>query len=153
DLEENKKWLKEIEEEATALRETIAKLEDEMGIVPEASGSEDSNKSRDEVDARSIYVGNVNYSCKPEDVVQHFKTCGTVNRVTILTDDGGYSKGYAYLEFLEHNAVEKALELNGSEFHGRQLMVNKKRTNIPGISHFHVQPWIPPYPYDKHCYG
>ncbi len=35
----------------------------------------------------------VDYSCTPEEVQQHFQSCGTVNRVTILTDKFGQPKG------------------------------------------------------------
>ncbi|KAL5992524.1 Polyadenylate-binding protein 1 [Asimina triloba] len=65
----------------------------------------------------------VDYACTPEEVQQHFQSCGTVNRVTILTDKFGQPKGYAYVEFLEMEAVQEALVLNESELHGRQLKV------------------------------
>lgn len=65
----------------------------------------------------------VDYSCTPEEVQQHFQSCGTVNRVTIRTDKFGQPKGYAYVEFLETEAVQEALLLNESELHGRQLKV------------------------------
>lgn len=65
----------------------------------------------------------VDYACTPEEVQQHFQTCGTVNRVTILTDKFGQPKGFAYVEFLEVEAVQEALSLNESELHGRQLKV------------------------------
>lgn len=55
---------------------------------------------------------------------QHFQSCGTVNRVTILTDKFGQPKGFAYVEFLETEAVQEALVLNESELHGRQLKVS-----------------------------
>ncbi|GAB2295880.1 Polyadenylate-binding protein 1 [Dionaea muscipula] len=80
-----------------------------------------------EVDSRSIYVGNVDYGCAPEEVQAHFQSCGTVNRVTILTDKYGQPKGFAYVEFLEIEAVQNALLLNESELHGRQLKVSAKR--------------------------
>lgn len=65
----------------------------------------------------------VDYACTPEEVQQHFQSCGTVNRVTILTDKFGQPKGFAYVEFLEIDAVQEALQLNESELHGRQLKV------------------------------
>lgn len=65
----------------------------------------------------------MDYSCTPEEVQQHFQSCGTVNRVTIRTDKYGQPKGYAYVEFLEAEAVQEALVLNESELHGRQLKV------------------------------
>lgn len=65
----------------------------------------------------------VDYACTPEEVQQHFQSCGTVNRVTILTDKFGQPKGFAYVEFVETEAVQEALLLNESELHGRQLKV------------------------------
>lgn len=65
----------------------------------------------------------VDYACTPEEVQQHFQSCGTVNRVTILTDKFGHPKGFAYVEFVEAEAVQEALLLNETELHGRQLKV------------------------------
>ncbi|KAK4572453.1 hypothetical protein ACB098_12G103700 [Castanea mollissima] len=136
DLEDMKKRLKEIEEEAGALREMQAKVEKEMGAVQDSSGSSATQAEKEEVDARSIYVGNVDYACTPEEVQQHFQSCGTVNRVTILTDKFGQPKGFAYVEFVEIDAVQNALLLNESELHGRQLKVSAKRTNVPGMKQY-----------------
>ena len=71
----------------------------------------------------SYYQFQVDYACTPEEVQQHFQSCGTVNRVTILTDKFGQPKGFAYVEFVEVDAVQNALLLNESELHGRQLKV------------------------------
>jgi len=52
-------------------------------------------ENKEEVDARSIYVGNVDYSCTPEEIQAHFKDCGTINRVTIPVDKYSQQpKGY-----------------------------------------------------------
>ena len=48
--------------------------------------------SKEEADNRSVYVGQVDYSATPEELQVHFKDCGTVNRVTILTDKMGNAK-------------------------------------------------------------
>ncbi|KAK9121052.1 hypothetical protein Syun_018669 [Stephania yunnanensis] len=165
-LEEMKKRLKEIEEEAGALREMQAKVEKEMGAVQDPSGAGPTQAEKEEVDARSIYVGNVDYACTPEEVQQHFQSCGTVNRVTILTDKFGQPKGFAYVEFVEIDAVQNALLLNESELHGRQLKVSAKRTNVPGMKQYRGRrpnpylgfrgrrpfmpaPFFPPYGYGK----
>ncbi|KAG4910917.1 hypothetical protein JHK87_057033 [Glycine soja] len=163
ELEDMKKRLKEIEEEASALREMQAKVEKEMGAVQDSSGTSATQVEKEEVDARSIYVGNVrvDYACTPEEVQQHFQSCGTVNRVTILTDKFGQPKGFAYVEFVEIDAVQNALLLNESELHGRQLKVSAKRTNVPGMKQyfgrrpagfrsrrpFMPAPFFPPYGY------
>ncbi|KAG4908278.1 hypothetical protein JHK82_056924 [Glycine max] len=175
ELEDMKKRLKEIEEEASALREMQAKVEKEMGAVQDSSGTSATQVEKEEVDARSIYVvflklavlcyyselTTVDYACTPEEVQQHFQSCGTVNRVTILTDKFGQPKGFAYVEFVEIDAVQNALLLNESELHGRQLKVSAKRTNVPGMKQyfgrrpagfrsrrpFMPAPFFPPYGY------
>jgi polyadenylate-binding protein 2 len=40
---------------------------------------------------------------------------------------------YAYIEFADAEAVEKAIKLNNSLFRGRQISVEKKRKNTPGL--------------------
>ncbi|KAJ6737226.1 EUKARYOTIC TRANSLATION INITIATION FACTOR 4B/4H [Salix viminalis] len=107
----------------------------------------------------------VDYACTPEEVQQHFQSCGTVNRVTILTDKFGQPKGFAYVEFLEVEAVQEALVLNESELHGRQLKVSPKRTNVPGMKQYRPsrfnpymgyrfrRPYVPPYFYSPYGYG
>ncbi|KAF2283991.1 hypothetical protein GH714_017835 [Hevea brasiliensis] len=121
--------------------------------------------NREEADSRSVFVGNVDYACTPEEVQQHFQSCGTVNRVTILTDKYGQPKGFAYVEFLEVEAVQEALLLNESELHGRQLKVLPKRTNVPGMKQYRPRrfnpymghrfrrPYVPPYFYSPYGYG
>ncbi|KAL7001892.1 Polyadenylate-binding protein 3 [Sarracenia purpurea var. burkii] len=136
ELDDMKKRLKEMEDEAAALREMQAKVEKEMGAVQDPAAAAASQANKEEVDSRSVFVGNVDYSCTPEEVQQHFQSCGTVNRVTIRTNKFGQPKGYAYVEFLEPEAVQEALLLNESELHGRQLKVSAKRTNIPGMKQF-----------------
>uniref|UniRef100_A0A0E0L9E7 RRM domain-containing protein n=1 Tax=Oryza punctata TaxID=4537 RepID=A0A0E0L9E7_ORYPU len=176
ELDEMKRRLKEMEEEANALREMQTKVAKEMqGLDPNASSSE----SKEEMDARSVYVGNVDYACTPEEVQQHFNSCGTVNRVTILTDKFGQPKGFAYVEFLEVEAVQEAVKLNESELHGRQIkppiwhtdspstsiysnQVAPKRTNVPGMKqprggrgfggHPYMRPYGAPF-YNPYGYG
>ncbi|XP_008786202.1 polyadenylate-binding protein 2-like isoform X1 [Phoenix dactylifera] len=164
-IEEMKKRMKEIEEETGALREMQAKVEKEMGAVQDSSGAAATQVEKEEVDSRSIYVGNVDYACTPEEVQQHFQSCGTVNRVTILTDKFGQPKGYAYVEFVEVDAVQNALLLNESELHGRQLKVCAKRTNVPGMKQYRGRrpnpytafrprrPYMPPPFYSPYGYG
>ncbi|CAN8253414.1 unnamed protein product [Cochlearia groenlandica] len=158
DLEDMKKRIKEIEEEAAALREMQAKAEKEMGSAQDGS-SDISSAEKEEVDSRSIYVGNVDYACTPEELQQHFQSCGTVNRVTILTDKFGQPKGFAYVEFVEVEAVQNSLILNESELHGRQIKVSAKRTNVPGMKLFRgrrpfrpMRGFMPPY-YPPFAYG
>ncbi|KAK8492395.1 hypothetical protein V6N11_037010 [Hibiscus sabdariffa] len=143
-----KRRLKEMEDEAAAHREMQAKVEKEMGSVQDPAAAATSQANREEVDSISIFVGN---------------SCGTVNRVTIRSDKYGQPKGYAYVEFLEAEAVQEALLLNESELRGWQLMVTAKRTNIPGMKPYHPRrsnpfmqprdPYMAPYFFFPYGYG
>merc|ERR1719159_1697113 len=89
---------------------------------------------KEDVDKRSVYVGNVDYGSTPEELQEHFKSCGAINRITILVDKfSGSPKGFAYIEFSDEQGVQNSLLLNDSLFRGRQLKVVQKRTNIPGM--------------------
>ncbi|TIA70741.1 hypothetical protein E3P92_02674 [Wallemia ichthyophaga] len=107
---------------------------------PFGAGDEDMQESAEDVDGRSVYVGNlplsqVDYSATPEDLQKHFAACGTINRVTILCDKfSGHPKGYAYIEFAEPALVENASALNESLFKGRLIKVVAKRKNVPAFA-------------------
>ncbi|CAL5322876.1 unnamed protein product [Camellia sinensis] len=136
DLEDMKKALKEIEEEAGALREMQSKVEKEMGtvqvrIMAYRSASMAYRRGGNIcADALAKLGANqpaelliVNDSPSEirrlcEEVQQHFQSCGTINRVTILTDKFGQPEGFAYVEFVEIEAFQNALLLNESELHG-----------------------------------
>lgn len=82
-----KRRVAEMEEEAAKLREMQASLDNQAEGVQE---------SKTDVDSRSIFVGNVDYSASPEEIQAHFQSCGSINRVTILLDKfTGQPKGYA----------------------------------------------------------
>ena len=40
----------------------------------------------DEIDKRSIFVKNVDYVSTKDEIIEHFKSCGKINRVTIIFD-------------------------------------------------------------------
>ncbi|KND88861.1 Polyadenylate-binding protein 2 [Tolypocladium ophioglossoides CBS 100239] len=128
------------EEEITAMKRRVAEMEEEAKKLREMQAtleqqSADLADDKESIDARSIFVGNVDYSASPEEIQAHFQSCGSINRVTILLDKfTGQPKGYAYVEFTEPSLVAQALVLNESVFKGRNIKVTPKRTNIPGMS-------------------
>mmetsp|Transcript_22449 Transcript_22449/g.39778 ORF Transcript_22449/g.39778 Transcript_22449/m.39778 type:complete len:202 (+) Transcript_22449:403-1008(+) len=100
----------------------------------ERSAGDDQQVAEEENDAdkRQIFVGNLDNSVTLEELNDFFKSCGTVNRITILCDKfTGAPKGFAYMEFAEEEAVEVALGLNETEFKGKPIKVTRKRKNVP----------------------
>uniref|UniRef100_A0A7S4NJG0 RRM domain-containing protein n=1 Tax=Paramoeba aestuarina TaxID=180227 RepID=A0A7S4NJG0_9EUKA len=124
EIAEMKRKVKEMQEEAERI-EKMHRQAEEVAGTPVSSATSD---------ARSIYVGNVDYGATAEELQAHFQGCGTMERVTIMTDKfTGHPKGFAYMEFTEEESVQNALALNESLFRGRQLKVNAKRTNQPAF--------------------
>ena len=127
-----------MEEEAEKLKELQNEVEKQMNMSPLPGNAGPvimSIEEKMEADARSIYVGNVDYGATAEELEAHFHGCGSVNRVTILCDKfSGHPKGFAYIEFSDKESVRTSLALDESLFRGRQIKVIPKRTNRPGIS-------------------
>ncbi|EPY87633.1 BCL2-like 2 isoform 5 [Camelus ferus] len=138
ELEAIKARVREMEEEAEKLKELQNEVEKQMNMSPPPGNAGPvimSIEEKMEADARSIYVGNVDYGATAEELEAHFHGCGSVNRVTILCDKfSGHPKGFAYIEFSDKESVRTSLALDESLFRGRQIKVIPKRTNRPGIS-------------------
>ena len=83
-----------------------------------------SDEDKVDADARSVYVGNVDYGATAEELEQHFHGSGPINRITILCNKfSGHPKGFAYVEFSDKESVEAAMALDDSLFRGRNLKV------------------------------
>ena len=77
----------------------------------------------------SIYIGNLNYEVDPEDLSEVFAEYGTVKRVHLPADrKTGRLRGFAFVEMESEEIEDKAIEtLDGAEWMGRELKVNKAR--------------------------
>jgi len=136
ELEAIKARVREMEEEAEKLKQMQTEVNNEMtSPVGSAAALNVSFEEKIAIDARSVYVGNVDYGATAEELEQHFHGCGSINRVTILCNKyDGNPKGFAYVEFADKDSTDTAMALDDSLFRGRQIKVMPKRTNKPGIS-------------------
>lgn len=77
----------------------------------------------------TIYIGNLSYQATEEDLKAVFADYGTVKRVVLPTDrETGRMRGFAFVEMTEDAQEDAAIsELDGAEWMGRQLKVNKAR--------------------------
>jgi len=77
----------------------------------------------------NIYVGNLSYAVKEDDLRQAFEEFGQVSAVNILTDRySGQSKGFGFVEMPDKEEAQAAISgLNGREMSGRTLNVNEAR--------------------------
>ena len=82
----------------------------------------------------SIYVGNLAYEIKQEDLSEVFNEYGSVQRVHIPKDpETGEVRGFAFVEMKSEANEEKAIKiLNGAEWMGRDIKVDKAKPRNGG---------------------
>jgi len=76
-----------------------------------------------------IYVGNLSYDTKEDDLRELFAQAGTVASVALIKDrDTGQSKGFAFIEMSNQAEAEKAIQMfNSYSLANRPLKVNLAR--------------------------
>ena len=76
-----------------------------------------------------LYVGNLPYSFRDEDLQQHFGEHGTVTSAKVMMDrDTGRSKGFGFVEMGDDAQAQTAINaMNGQQFDGRALTVNEAK--------------------------
>jgi RNA recognition motif-containing protein len=73
----------------------------------------------------NIYVGNLSYKVRENDLKAVMEEYGQVDSCKVITDrETGRSKGFAFVEMSDDAAGNKAIaELNGAEYDGRAMVV------------------------------
>lgn len=100
-----KKRVAEMESEAAKLREMQASVDQQ---------TESLREDKEDIDARSIFVGNVDYGASPEEIQAHFQSCGSINRVTILLDKfTGHPKGFVFAQSISNLQIRISSALSG----------------------------------------
>ena len=76
-----------------------------------------------------LYVGNLPYTVRDEDLQQAFGDFGTVNSAKVMMErDTGRSKGFGFVEMGSDAEAQAAVEgMNGQSLGGRSLVVNEAR--------------------------
>ncbi|MFZ5425710.1 MAG: RNA recognition motif domain-containing protein [Thermodesulfobacteriota bacterium] len=77
----------------------------------------------------NIYVGNLSYSTRDEDLRQLYEQFGEVSAARVVMDrETGRSRGFGFVEMPDNAAGAKAIEqTNGTDFMGRNLKVNESQ--------------------------
>ena len=76
-----------------------------------------------------LYVGNLSFETKEEDLTTLFQQAGTVESARIITDRySGRSRGFGFVEMGSSQEAAKAIELfNGHSINERNLTVNEAK--------------------------
>lgn len=81
-----------------------------------------------------IYVGNLPYSMRDDDLFESFEEFGAVQAAEVMMErDTGRSRGFGFVEMEDEAAANAAIAaLNGKEMNGRPLTVNEARPRTEG---------------------
>ena len=80
-----------------------------------------------------LYVGNLPYSVRDEDLQQSFGQFGAVTSAKVMMErDTGRSKGFGFVEMGSDAEAQAAIQgVHGQNFGGRDLVVNEARPMEP----------------------
>ena len=81
----------------------------------------------------NIFVGNLTFTTREQDLRQLFESYGTVETIRIMTDrETGRSRGFGFVEMPDGHAAHSARDApNGTSLAGRALTVNEARPREP----------------------
>ena len=76
-----------------------------------------------------LYVGNLSYNVRDDDLQQAFAQYGTVSSAKVMMDrDTGRSKGFGFVEMGSDAEAQAAINgMNGQSLDGRAIVVNEAR--------------------------
>ena len=76
-----------------------------------------------------LYVGNLSYNVRDEDLQQAFAQYGSVSSAKVMMDrDTGRSKGFGFVEMGSDAEAQSAINgMNGQALDGRAIVVNEAR--------------------------
>ncbi|HEY9764058.1 MAG TPA: RNA-binding protein [Trichocoleus sp.] len=82
----------------------------------------------------TIYVGNLSFQATEDDIRDVFAEYGEVTRISLPIDrETGKKRGFAFVDMAEETYEDAAIaELDGAEWLGRELRVNKARPREEG---------------------
>ena len=82
----------------------------------------------------NIYVGNLSWNLKDQDLSNLFASHGEVSSAKIVTDKfTNRSKGFGFVEMPNDDQAQAAITaLNGTEVDGRNIVVNESRPKPEG---------------------
>ncbi|GAX74832.1 hypothetical protein CEUSTIGMA_g2278.t1 [Chlamydomonas eustigma] len=78
-------------------------------------------------DERTVFVKGLRMNLRDGELDLFFQPCGGLKEVRLMRDGDGRFRGFAYVEFSTDEGFQRAVALNGSEFHGKTLFVAKSQ--------------------------
>ena len=83
--------------------------------------------------AHRVYVGNLPFTCSPEDLKQLFAAHAPTGSSIVIDRDTGRSRGFGFVDFASTESMLLAIQaMNGHLVVGRPLTVSEARERQPG---------------------
>ncbi len=77
---------------------------------------------------RTLYVGNLPWATKAEDLIDAFSSYGEVISGRVISDrETGRSRGFGFVEVGDDDAERIIESMNGAEMNGRVITVNEAK--------------------------
>ncbi|KAM3850388.1 polyadenylate-binding protein 1A-like isoform 2-T2 [Diretmus argenteus] len=74
----------------------------------------------------NVYIKNFGEDMDDEKLKEIFGKYGPAQSIRVMTDDGGKSKGFCFVNFERHEDAQKAVDdMNGKELNGRKVYVGR----------------------------
>jgi len=84
----------------------------------------EAGRQADFVGEGKCYVGNLAFECDEEALSNRFAEFGEVGEVSIVRDDTGRSRGFAFVTMVEREDGDKVIAaLNGQDMLGRDMQI------------------------------
>ncbi|XP_043267085.1 squamous cell carcinoma antigen recognized by T-cells 3-like isoform X2 [Venturia canescens] len=96
--------------------------------------------STHEVDDKiTVFVSNLDYTATEKEVEEALTPVGPVTLVRLVQDYKGRSKGFGYVQLIDSDGVERALQLDRTPIKGRPMFISRcdpnKTTRGPGFKY------------------
>ncbi|RYP62652.1 hypothetical protein DL769_007214 [Monosporascus sp. CRB-8-3] len=110
-------------DKADGMEDEVPQEPMEIEVLPEAESKDSKDETLDSIRKTSrLFIRNLPYSAKEEDVRKHFEQYGSLEEVHVPTGTEGNNKGFAFVSFTDADAAVKAFRsADGHPFQGRLL--------------------------------
>ncbi len=79
-----------------------------------------------------LFVGSLPWSINNDTLKALFVSYGDISEAVVINDRmSGRSKGFGFVTFANEESANKALEMDGKEVEGRQIVVNVAKPRVP----------------------
>ena len=77
------------------------------------------------MDKNKLFVGSLPWSVNGDSLKELFSQYGEITEAIVITDrQTGRSKGFGFVTFANEESAQKALEMDGQDFFGRNVKVS-----------------------------